>query len=68
MSQILIKKSLFDDYFNLLYKIEYDNLIGKESSDNESDNESNNESWITEIKTNVKPIQLDKKIKKQIEY
>jgi len=32
MVQIIIKKSLFDDYFNLLYKIEYYSLIGKESS------------------------------------
>jgi len=31
MVQIIFKKSLFDDYFNLLYKIEYDYLIGKES-------------------------------------
>lgn len=32
MEKILFKKSLFDDYFNLLYKIEYNYLIGKESS------------------------------------
>ena len=31
MTRIIFKKSLFDDYFNLLYKIEYDYLIGKES-------------------------------------
>jgi hypothetical protein len=50
--------------------IQLDKTNESEESDNESeesDNESDNESWITEIKTNVKPIQFIKKIKKQIE-
>lgn len=33
MTRIILKKSIFDNYFNLLYKIEYNNLIGKESSE-----------------------------------
>ena len=37
MSQLIFKKSLFDDYFNLLYKFEYNNLIGKKSSINDYD-------------------------------